>query len=118
MEEHRCVARWQINNRAELTVEDGVKPIACVVEDISARGMRITLEKNLFPEVFANFNLALSDDFEFNAGAQVAWAEKVYEKNVYGLVFNRLEESAKSRIAQYVQDNFPAEMTKYVWNGI
>ncbi len=118
MEEQRYAARWKINQEAELSVDEGIKPIPCVVEDISSRGMRVALEKDLFPEVFANFNLALSDDFTFNAGAQVAWAEKIYEKNVYGLSFSRIEESTKSRISQYVKDNFPAEMTKQIWSGI
>jgi c-di-GMP-binding flagellar brake protein YcgR len=118
MEERRSVARWQIDNRAKLTVEDGIKPITCVVEDISTRGMRLSLNKDLFPEVFENFNLSLSDDFAFNAGAQVTWSEKIYERNVYGLSFGRIEESAKSRITQYVKDNFPNEMIKQIWSGI
>ncbi len=117
MEERRCVYRWQINQRAELAVEDGIKPISCLVEDISTQGMRISLHKDLFPEVFSNFNLALSEDFTFNADAQVAWSEKIYERNVYGLFFNRIEESTKSRITQYVKDNFSAEMIKQVWSG-
>jgi len=118
MEEHRCAARWKIKQEAELSVDEGVRPIPCVVEDISSRGMRVSLEKDLFPEVFANFNLVLNNDFTFNAGAQVAWAEKIYEKNVYGLSFSRIEESTKNRICRYVQDNFPAEMSKQVWDGI
>lgn len=118
MEERRCVCRWQINNRAELAVEDGIRPIPCIVENISTRGIRVSFKKDLFPEVFSNFNLALSEDCAFNADAQVAWSEKIYERNVYGLAFNRIEESAKNRITQYVKDNFPAEMTKQVWSGI
>ncbi|MDO8662091.1 MAG: PilZ domain-containing protein [Candidatus Omnitrophota bacterium] len=118
MEEQRCAARWKINQEADLCVDEGIKSIPCVVEDISSRGMRVSLGKDLFPDVFANFNLTLSDDFTFNAGAQVAWAEKIYEKNVYGLSFSRIEESTKNRICRYVQDNFPTEMTKQAWSGI
>jgi c-di-GMP-binding flagellar brake protein YcgR len=117
MEERRRGARWQINQRAGLTVKDGLSSIPCVVEDISTRGMRLSLKKSLFPEAFSNFNIALSDGFEFNSGAQVAWSEKVYEEDVYGLSFSRIEEPVKNRIVQYIKDNFPDEMRKQLWSG-
>ena len=117
MEERRSVARWQINKEAGLTFEDGVSPIPCVVEDISPRGMKVSLRRELFPEAFSNFNIALSDGFEFNSGAQVAWSEKVYEEDVYGLSFSRIEEPVKNRIVQYIKDNFPDEMRKQLWSG-
>ena len=117
MDERRKVARWQINKEADLTAEEGIKPIPCVVEDISTQGMRISLRRNLFPEVFANFNLALAEDFTFNVGADVAWQDNVYEKNIYGLSFNRIEESVKNRISQYVEKNFPGELVKQWWKG-
>ena len=118
MEERRRVARWQINKEAGLTVEEGIRPIPCVVEDISTQGMRISSRRNLFPEVFMNFNLALTEDFAFNAGASVAWQDSVYERNVYGLSFDRIEESVKNRIGQYVQEHFPGEMLKQWWKGV
>jgi len=68
MEEHRRVARWQINQEAGLTFEDGISPIPCMVEDISTRGMKVTFNRNFFPEAFSNFRLALADDLVFNAG--------------------------------------------------
>lgn len=117
MEERRSVARWQINQEAELTFEEGVRPIPCVVEDISTRGMRVSLNKNLFPEAFSNFNLALAEDLVFNAGAHVAWQDNVCERNIYGLSFNRIEEAVKNRIGQYVQENFPGELVKQWWRG-
>ena len=118
MEERRSVSRWQINKRADLTFENGVKSIPCVVEDISTCGARVSLHKDLFPEAFSNFSLALDDDCVFDAEANVPWTEKIYERNVFGLSFNRIEESAKSRITQYVKDNFPDEMIKHVWRGV
>ena len=117
MEERRSVARWQINKEAGLTVEEGLRSIPCVVEDISTQGMRISLRRDLFPEVFANFNLALTEDFAFNAGANVAWQDNAYERNIYGLSFNRIEESAKNRISEYVKNNFPGELAKQWWKG-
>jgi len=118
MEERRQVARWQINKEAGLTFEDGINHIPCMVEDISGRGMKVSLNRELFPEAFLNFKLSLSGDFEFSAGARVAWSDTVYEKNIYGLSFNRIEESVKTRISEYVKNNFPGELVKQWWRGV
>ncbi|MCX5698171.1 MAG: PilZ domain-containing protein [Candidatus Omnitrophica bacterium] len=118
MDERRIKPRWQINQGAELTVEDGVKAIHCVVEDISPAGMRISLNRNLFDEVFTDFNLVLDEDFEFNVSAHVAWRDAAYEKNIYGLSFNRIDESVKNGISEYVKKNFPGVLVKQWWKGI
>ena len=118
MEERRIKPRWQINQRTELIVENGVRAIPCRVEDIRTSGRRVSLTKNLFPEVFSNFSLALTDDFVFNAGAHVAWQDNAYERNIYGLSFNRIEESARNRISEYVKNNFPGELIKQWWKGV
>ena len=117
MDERRDRPRWRINKEAELTVLDGVKPIPCIVEDISAQGMCVSLCRNFFPEVFSNFNLALDENLAFNAGANVAWQDKANERNIYGLSFNRIEESDRSRISEYVKNNFRSELIKQWWRG-
>ena len=63
MDERRIMPRWQINQQAELTVENGVKSIPCVVEDISPGGICLSLKRNLFSDVFSNFKLAFGADF-------------------------------------------------------
>lgn len=109
MDERRIKSRWQINQGAELTVENGLHAIPCVVEDISYGGMRISLRRNLFDEVFSNFKLALAEDFELNVGAQVVWRQEQSEKNIYGLAFNRFDKSAKERVDQYINKNLPPQ---------
>jgi hypothetical protein len=93
MDEKRAGPRWPINKEADFTVDGGVKPIPCLVEDISTRGMRISMHKNLFPEVFSNFSLALADNFALDLSAQVAWHNQRENRNIFGLVFNQAEES-------------------------
>ena len=117
MDERRIKPRWQINQGAELTVENGVKPIPCVVEDISQGGMCISLKRNLFDDVFSNFKLALAQDFELNVGAQVVWRQEQFEKNIYGLEFNRIDKSAKESIDQYIHKNFHDLVVKHWWEG-
>ena len=117
MQERRRAARWQINKEAGLTFEGGISPIPCMVEDISTSGMKVSLSRDLFHEAFSSFKLALAEDLEFNAGAHVAWHDNAYGKNIYGLSFNRIEESAISRISEYVKNNFSGELVKQWWGG-
>ncbi len=117
MNERRISPRWQINQEAELTVENGVKPIPCVVEDISSSGMRISLNRNLFDDVFSNFKLALANDFQLDVGAHVAWRDQSYEKNIYGLSFNSGEEPLKSKIYEYIKKNFNNLLVEQWWKG-
>jgi len=118
MDERRIKPRWQINQGAELTFENGVRPVSCVVEDISLEGMRVSSNKNLFDEAFANFKLTLSEDFEFSAGANVSWHDAMYERNIYGLSFNRVAGETKNKISEYVKNNFHSELVKQWWKGV
>lgn len=115
MDERRIAPRWQIHQEAGLTVDGGVRPIPCLVEDISTRGMRISMHRDLFPEVFSDFSLSLSDNFALNLNAQVAWQNQGEGRNIFGLVFNRVEESLRFKIHEYVKNNFPKVMIKQQW---
>ncbi|HNW40142.1 MAG TPA: PilZ domain-containing protein [Candidatus Omnitrophota bacterium] len=117
MDERRIKPRWQINQGAELTFENGVHAIPCVVEDISQSGMRVALRRNLFDDVFSNFKLAFTNDFELNLGAQVVWREEKFEKNIYGLVFNRIDKMALEGLDQYIENNFHDLVVKHWWEG-
>lgn len=118
MEERRSVSRWEIQKDAGVTFDGGINSIPCTVEDISTCGMKISLNRDLFHEAFYNFRLALAEDLEFNVGAHVAWHDNAYEKNIYGLSFNRIGESAISRISEYVENNFPGESIKQLSRGV
>lgn len=117
MDERRIKPRWQINQSAKFTVENGVRAIPCVVEDISHGGMCISLRRNLFDEVFSNFKLDLAEDLELNLGAQVVWRQKQFEKNIYGLEFNRIGKLAKEELDQYIHKNFHGLIVKHWWEG-
>ena len=118
MDEKRIEPRWQIHQEAGLTVDGGLKPISCTVEDISTRGMRISMRKNLFPEVFSKFSLALADNFTLNLGAQVVWQNQRENQNIFGLVFNQNEKSIRFKISEYVKNNFPEVMEKQWLGGV
>jgi c-di-GMP-binding flagellar brake protein YcgR len=117
MDERRIKPRWQINQSAELTFENGVRPVSCVVEDISQSGMRVSLRKNLFDDVFSNFKLALPQDLELEIGAQVAWRQEKFERHIYGLAFNQIDKSASENLDRYINDNFHGLIVKHWWEG-
>lgn len=117
MDERRIAPRWPINQEAAVTFENGVRAIPCIVEDISYRGMRVSLRRNLFEDVFSNFKLALGAEFEINAGAYVAWRNQSDDINTYGLSFSRIDDSMKLRLWDYIKNNFPHLVTKHWWKG-
>jgi len=117
MNERRIKPRWQINQGAELTFENGVHPIRCVVEDISAGGMCISLRRDLFVDVFSNFKLTLMQDLELEIGAQVVWRQEQFERNLYGLAFNRIDKTAQENLKNYIDTNFHGLIVKHWWEG-
>lgn len=118
MDERRVMPRWPINQAAELTVENGVKSIPCVVEDICYRGACISLGRDLFDDAFSNFRLALGSGFEFGVNASVVWREQTEERNTYGLSFNRINDSTKDQIWNHIKNNFPNLLVKHWWKGL
>ncbi|MFA5232040.1 MAG: PilZ domain-containing protein [Candidatus Omnitrophota bacterium] len=117
MDERRVKPRWQINQGAELIVENGVKAIPCVVEDLSQEGVRISLSRNLFDDAFSRFKLSLAEDCELNINAQVVWRKEHYERNIYGLLFNHTEKSVQEDIDQYIRKYYPGLIAKYLWGA-
>ena len=117
MDEKRSWQRVAVNKPGGLVVEGGLNPIPCTVEDISAGGMRISLGKYLFPEVFSNISVSFADNFSLDLGANVAWQESVEGRNTYGLRFNRIDESSRDRLSQYVGSSLSEEGKRNWWKG-
>ncbi len=118
MENRRSSPRLAINHLAELRIEDNLRPIPCTVEDISAGGMCVSLNRSLFPEVFSNVNFSLSENFGFDVGATVAWQENVEGRNTYGLRFDRIDDFDRERISKYVGNDPSEEERNNWWKGL
>jgi c-di-GMP-binding flagellar brake protein YcgR len=118
MNERRSSPRLAINRLGELRIENNLRPIPCTVEDISAGGMCVSLNRNLFPEVFSNVNFSISDNFGFDVGATVAWRESVEGRNTYGLRFERIDDLDRERISKYVGSGPSEEERNNWWRGL
>ncbi len=114
MLKRRRSPRLEINQLAELRIGNNLKPIPCTVEDISAGGLCVSLNRSLFPEVFSNVNFNLVDNFDFDVGATVAWQDNTEGKSTYGLRFDQIDDISRERIAQYA-GNGPSEAERYNW---
>lgn len=118
MEERRMYPRVAVNREASLYIENRLNPIPCTVEDISLGGLRVTMNKELLPEVFSNISLSIPDVFDFDAGAQLAWQDKYEGRNIYGLSFVRMVDADKNRISGYIQENSFKDLKEQWWKGL
>ncbi len=118
MEERRISPYLTINQPANLTIGESIRPIPCTVEDISLGGIRVSLGKYLFPEVFSDVSLSLTDNFNLDIGASVMWQESVEARNTYGLSFTRIDDEDRNRIAQFVNSGLETEKKDGWWKGI
>lgn len=118
MGNRRRSPRLAVNQLAELRIEDNLRPIPCIVEDISAGGICVSLHRDLFPEVFSNVSFALANNFGFDAGATVAWQDNTEGRSTYGLRFNRIDDSSRAHIAQYVSKSPSEEEKNNWWKGL
>ncbi|MDD3087905.1 MAG: PilZ domain-containing protein [Candidatus Omnitrophica bacterium] len=118
MEERRIYPRMRVGREAAVTIENRVSPLLCTVEDISLSGVRLTMAKNLLSEVFSNISLAISDALSVDLGAHVAWQSEYEGKNTYGLHFNRINDSDRDKLAEYIRDNSFKELREQWWKGL
>ncbi|PIS33456.1 MAG: hypothetical protein COT38_05255 [Candidatus Omnitrophica bacterium CG08_land_8_20_14_0_20_41_16] len=88
------------------------------MEDISVSGIRLALSKNLLLEVFSNISLAVGGILNFNVGAQVAWQNEYEGRNTYGLYFNRIDDTDRNRISQYIRENSFKDLRDQWWKGL
>jgi hypothetical protein len=47
----------------------------------------------------------------------VAWRDQTYETNIYGVSFNRINDSTRIKIDDYVKRNFLDLLAKQWWKG-
>ncbi len=118
MEERRVYPRMRVDREATCVIENRVAPIACSVDDISLNGIRITMSRNLLPEVFSNVTLAITDALSFNAGAHVAWHDEYEGRNTYGLSFSRIDDIDRDKIAAFIRDNSFKDLREQWWKGL
>jgi hypothetical protein len=116
MEVRRRFARWKINVSAKMKLAGAEKFVNCHIEDISMRGVKISLPLKLPDDKFVKLTLALSDTFMLNIEAWVGWHKSANGVNTYGLYFTRIAESDKEKIFRYFNANKRDGLEKAWWH--
>lgn len=114
-ENRRSVVRWQINKQAELKVGDRDNFVSCQVKDINLKGIKITTDEVLRKDKFFKLTLALSSDFTLDVEVWVVWHRVIEETNIYGLYFNKIRDSDRENIYQFMHRNFAQEIYRQWW---
>lgn len=118
MEERRRFVRWQINSPASVQIEGEDNPFDCNIEDINPRGMKMHSAYALKPESNLRLKLALNPKLSLDLEAAVAWDRVEQADHVCGLCFTRMQSKDREKIFEFVQQNFPEQISQQFWKGV
>lgn len=120
MEERRRNGRWQINQEARVSLL-GETPLSldCVINDITFRGVKVSLNQKLPETAALNINIDLPGGTSLNAlEAETVWYQEMRGRHTYGFRFRRIMDADKGKIYAFVYKNFPQEITQCWWRGM
>src|SRR3989338_6744012 len=115
MQIKRRYVRWQTNRQAKIKLEGGADFVDCRLMNISLKGMQISLAEKLLKDKSLKLSLSLSDEFSLDIEAWVAWHKIIDGRNFYGLYFDKINDSNKNRICQFMRVNYPQDLDKQCW---
>jgi len=116
--ERRHGSRWQINRKIKIRLEGAKKDMACIIHDLNFNGARISLKKKLPQDRPLKITINLSEGAAFEAEAWVVWHKEVMDMNVYGIYFNRVKDSDKAVINNFMQRNAPGFLSRSRWQAV
>ncbi|MDP2941673.1 MAG: PilZ domain-containing protein [Candidatus Omnitrophota bacterium] len=117
MADRRQTIRWQLDRQAKLKCEGGECFVCCQLKDINFKGFKMVTSQKLEKDKFVKLELALSEDFIFQAEVWVAWHKTVEGHNIYGLYFSKIKDAHKERIYQFIQNYVPGQIKQRWWQG-
>ncbi len=115
--ERRHDSRWQINRKIKIRLEGTKKDTACIIHDLNFNGARVSLKKKLPQDRPLKITISLSEGAAFEVEAWVAWHRQVMDRNVYGIYFNRMKDSDKESINNFMQRNAPEFLSRSRWQA-
>jgi len=115
MQDHRKLARWQIDRPAKFKVDQSPGELPCQVQDINYKGVRVISEAKLPEDTAFRLYLKFSEDCTFDAEAWVVWNKTANGVNHYGVFFTRLKDVDKEKIYQFINAYCPKEVEQKWW---
>ena len=115
--ERRHDSRRQINRKIKIRLEGTKKDTACIIHDLNLNGARVSLKKKLPQDRPLKITISLSEGAAFEVEAWVAWHRQVMDRNVYGIYFNRMKDSDRAVINNFMQRNAPEFLSRSRWQA-
>ena len=112
MQEHRNLARWQVNKKAQIKLDGALSEAVCLIKDITFKGIQIILNSKLPLDTYVKFDLTLSEGVAIRAKAWVAWHKQIDGRSTYGLYFTDLLDPDREKIYRFVYDSAPLEILR------
>ncbi|MCM8801395.1 MAG: PilZ domain-containing protein [Candidatus Omnitrophica bacterium] len=119
MKERRSCFRWQIDHPAKLKLEGAESFASCIVNNITLKGIKISLRIRLPLDTFLRFTLVLKEGFVLdNIEGWLVWHKTLIDTNIYGLYFTKLKDLDKEKIYKFVQTFYPKQIQRQYWQGL
>jgi hypothetical protein len=117
MDERRQLPRWEIKKETKIWSQQVQGFVHGIIEDMHLKGMCLSFDKKLFEGDFVNLSFALGEGFDLiKVEAQIPWAKEEQGRHVYGLSFNKIADSDKDRIYQYISTNCADQFKNKWWS--
>ncbi len=114
MSELRQIPRWQIGERAKVTLKEHEWEGKCLLEDLNLKGFKISSKEKLPADTVFEINLDLKSYLILDAIVKVCWKMEREGRYHYGMEFLRIKDQDKQDISQYLFKNH-AEQVKNIW---
>ncbi len=116
MSEHRRSPRWQLNQQAELKLEQAIEGLFCQVKDINYKGMQVALGARLPQDSAIRMRLTFSGGCTFDAEVWVAWSKVINGITHYGLYFSRIKDADKEKIYNFAHTRLSKKVPENWWS--
>lgn len=117
MQDQRQIPRWQVNQRARFNLSQSMDWCDCQLDDISLKGLRITLPQSFNLREPIGMSLLLEDGFALRVEGIPCWSKPSDGQNSYGISFTRIFDEDKERIFQFIQKHCADQFKQHWWGG-
>jgi hypothetical protein len=116
MQDRRQLARWRIEQTAQIKFEGALAPTTSTIHDINFRGARISLPHKLPKDTPHRISITLCEELGcLNIEMWIVWHKCIMETNVYGVCFTKIKDSDKENIYKFMRKYFPDIINKQWW---
>lgn len=114
MQEQRLLPRWQVGQRADITVEGREGTFLCQLEDINLKGLKISCAQELGAGGIS-LRLDLESALSLSIEALIVWRRIAEGRNIYGLYFTKIRDQDRERVYRFIQQKCSNQIYKHRW---